>query len=103
MASFHLEERSWLTVRVFGKKAHSRIEFRKLALYLCKRKAHPQSDYVLRVFYSLDMVTTLYFPSHAMHVHMCTFSVSVAAASNLALALYGSDWEQQTPSYCKSS
>ena len=58
--------------------------------------AHPQSDHVCSTVWT-------WFPSHAMHVHMCTFSVSVAGAGNLALALYGSDWEQQTPSYCKSS
>ena len=66
--------------------AYSRIEFRKVALYSCKRKARPQSDYVFRVFCSLDMVTTLYFPSHAMHVHMRTISASVATAGNFALS-----------------
>ena len=30
-----------------------------------------------------------------MHVHMCTFAVSVAAAGNLALALYRSDWARK--------
>ena len=51
---------------------------------------------------SLDMVTTLYFPSHAMHGHMCTFSVGVAAAGNLALALYGSEGKRTTHLHTES-
>ena len=59
-----------------------------------KCEAHPQSDYVLHVFYSLDMMTTLVFSPHAMYVLACTFCVGVEAAGILTLALCGIEEER---------